>query len=40
MLVYTVNDIRERVVPVAVKYKQKAVYHFGSYSRGTATAIF
>ncbi len=37
MPVYTIDDIRERVVPVAIKYNLKAVYLFGSYARGAAT---
>ena len=35
-MVYSVEEIRNRIVPIAVKYKLKAVYLFGSYARGTA----
>ena len=38
MLPYTVDEIRHRVAPVAEKYKLAAVYLFGSYARGEATA--
>ena len=38
MLPYTVDEIRRRVAPVAEKYKLAAVYLFGSYARGEATA--
>lgn len=36
-MVMTMDEIRERVVPVAEKYELKAVYIFGSYARGEAT---
>lgn len=36
-MVYTQEEIRKAVVPVAEKYHLRAVYLFGSYSRGTAT---
>jgi predicted nucleotidyltransferase len=35
-VVYTIDEIRERVMPVAKKYKLPAVYLFGSYARGEA----
>ena len=38
MLPYTVEEITRRVTPVAKKYKLAAVYLFGSYARGEATA--
>ena len=38
MPVYSIDKIRERIAPVAVKYGLKAVYLFGSYARGSATA--
>ncbi len=38
MPVYSIDEIRNRVAPVAVKHGLKAVYLFGSYARGTATA--
>lgn len=36
-MVYTIDEIKERVMPVAEKYSLKAVYIFGSYARGEAT---
>lgn len=36
-MVYTVEQIAQRILPVAQKYELKAVYLFGSYARGTAT---
>lgn len=38
MLPYTVDEIVRRVAPVAKKYSLAAVYLFGSYARGDATA--
>ena len=38
MLPYTIDEIRRRVAPVAKKYHLAAVYLFGSYARGEATA--
>jgi len=38
MLPYTIEEITRRVTPVAKKYKLAAVYLFGSYARGKATA--
>ena len=35
-MVYTIDEIRRRILPVAVKYRLPAVYLFGSYARGTA----
>ena len=35
-MVYTIEEIKERVAPVAKKYNLKAVYLFGSYARGEA----
>ena len=35
-MVYTVEEIKELVAPIAKKYGLKAVYLFGSYARGTA----
>lgn len=37
-MVYSVEEIRKIVAPIAEKYGLKAVYLFGSYARGTATA--
>ena len=38
MLPYTIDEIKRRVMPVAKKYNLAAVYLFGSYARGEATA--
>lgn len=38
MLPYTLEEIEHRVTPVAQKYGLAAVYLFGSYARGEATA--
>ena len=34
---YSITDIREAVIPVAIAYGLKRVYLFGSYAKGTAT---
>jgi len=36
-MIYTLEEIAQRVRPVAEKYKLRAVYIFGSYARGEAT---
>ena len=36
-MIYTTDEIKSIVVPIAEKYKLKAVFLFGSYARGTAT---
>ncbi len=36
-MVYTVDQIRDIVVPIAEKYALRSVSLFGSYARGTAT---
>lgn len=36
-MVFTIDEIRERITPVAQKYELKAVYVFGSYARNEAT---
>lgn len=33
---YTIDEIRQRIQPIAEKYQLPAVYLFGSYARGTA----
>ena len=38
LLPYTIEEITRRVMPVAQKYGLAAVYLFGSYARGEATA--
>ena len=35
-MIYTLEEIRSRVTPIAKQYKLKAVYLFGSYARGDA----
>jgi predicted nucleotidyltransferase len=35
--VYTVEELKRRVAPVAEKYHLSSVYLFGSYARGEAT---
>lgn len=36
-MIYTVEEIRRRITSVAVRYRLKAMYLFGSYARGEAT---
>ncbi len=36
LMIYTIDEIKARVEPVAKKYNLKAVYVFGSYARGEA----
>jgi predicted nucleotidyltransferase len=36
-MIYTLEQIKEIVEPIAIKYKLKAVWVFGSYARGEAT---
>ena len=38
MLPYTLEEIQRRVTPVAQRYGLAAIYLFGSYARGDATA--
>ena len=35
-MIYTLEEIRSRVTPIAKQYELKAVYLFGSYARGDA----
>lgn len=35
-MIYSLDEIRERIMPVVEKYHLPAVYVFGSYARGTA----
>ncbi|WDA68456.1 type VII toxin-antitoxin system MntA family adenylyltransferase antitoxin [Lactococcus lactis] len=37
MVILTVNDIQNKVIPIAKKYQFSEVYLFGSYARGNAT---
>lgn len=36
-VIYTIEQIKSMIAPVAEKYGLKAVYLFGSYARGEAT---
>ncbi|MCQ4863528.1 nucleotidyltransferase family protein [Pseudoflavonifractor phocaeensis] len=36
-LIYTIDDLKKIILPIARKYQLKAVYLFGSYARNTAT---
>ncbi|MDR0884279.1 MAG: nucleotidyltransferase domain-containing protein [Oscillospiraceae bacterium] len=36
-VIYTIEQLKERIAPVANKYGLPAVYLFGSYARGEAT---
>jgi len=36
-LVYTVDELKQKIAPLAVKYELPAVYLFGSYARNEAT---
>ncbi|MBQ6421028.1 MAG: nucleotidyltransferase domain-containing protein [Schwartzia sp.] len=36
-MVYAIDEIKTIIIPIAGKYRLKAVYLFGSYARGTAT---
>ncbi|MCD8395770.1 MAG: nucleotidyltransferase domain-containing protein [Lachnospiraceae bacterium] len=36
-MIYTLDELKSRVNPVAKKYQLKAVYLFGSYARNEAT---
>lgn len=37
IIVYTIQEIRSKVLPILVKYRIPAMYLFGSYARGDAT---
>lgn len=36
-MIYTIDQIKSLIAPIAAKYGLKAVYLFGSYARGEAT---
>lgn len=36
-MIYTIDELRKRIVPITQKYKIPAVYLFGSYARNEAT---
>ena len=35
-MIYTIEELRQRIIPIAQKYEIPAVYIFGSYARGDA----
>jgi hypothetical protein len=37
MSVYTMNEIADKVRPIAIRYGAEKIYLFGSYARGEAT---
>lgn len=37
-MVYTIDELKRIITPITEKYQISAVYLFGSYARGTATA--
>lgn len=36
-MVYTIDQLKQKITPIAAKYNLSAVYLFGSYARGSAT---
>jgi predicted nucleotidyltransferase len=36
-MIYTIEQLKEKVAPIAHKYRIPAIYVFGSYARGDAT---
>jgi len=36
-MIYSIEELKSRIMPVAQKYRLPAVYLFGSYARGEAT---
>ncbi|MDR0846085.1 MAG: nucleotidyltransferase domain-containing protein [Lactobacillales bacterium] len=36
-MIYSIDEIREKVAPIAQKYEVKKIFIFGSYARGEAT---
>jgi len=36
-MIYSIDELRKRIAPVAEKYNLRAVYLFGSYARNEAT---
>lgn len=37
-MTYALEEIRQKIAPIAIKYQLPAVYLFGSYARGSANA--
>lgn len=35
-MIYTINELKDRITPVAIKHGLPAVFLFGSYARGEA----
>ncbi|MCL2754245.1 MAG: nucleotidyltransferase domain-containing protein [Oscillospiraceae bacterium] len=38
-MIYTIEQLKEAIAPIAYKYQLPAVYVFGSYARGDATEL-
>lgn len=36
-MVYTIEQLKEKITPIVLKYRLSSVYVFGSYARGDAT---
>jgi predicted nucleotidyltransferase len=36
-MVYTIKQIKNLIIPIAIKYKRKAIWIFGSFALGEAT---
>ncbi|GHV45633.1 nucleotidyltransferase [Synergistales bacterium] len=36
-MIYSIDELKQKITPVAVQYKLPAVYIFGSYARNEAT---
>ena len=36
-MVYSIEELKQKIIPLAVKYNLPAVYPFGSYARNEAT---
>lgn len=36
--IYTIEEIKEKIIPIALKHHLNAVFLFGSYANGTATS--
>ena len=37
--IYTINELRSIVAPIAKQHNVRSVYLFGSYARGSATSV-
>ena len=38
-VIYSIDQLKEKISPIALKYRLPAVYIFGSYARGDATEM-